>query len=50
MLAALVLNKDMAFSVVQAFIDGLNNHEHKQMLDLILPDDLYTFQEVKMVV
>ena len=24
-LAALALNKDMAFSIVQAFIDGLNN-------------------------
>src|SRR5438034_483242 len=32
-LAALALNKDMAFSVAQAFVDGLNNHEHKQMLD-----------------
>ena len=50
MLAALVLNKDMAFSVAQAFVDRLNNHEHKQMLDLVLPDDLYTFQEVKIVV
>ena len=28
-LAALALNKDMAFSVAQAFVDGLNNYEHK---------------------
>ena len=49
-LAALALNKDMAFLVAQAFIDGLNNHKHKQILDLVLPDDLYTFQEVKAAV
>ena len=35
---------------MQAFIDGLNNHEHKQILDLILPDNLYTFQKVEVVV
>ena len=49
-LVAFTLNKDMAFSVVQAFVNGLNNHEHKQMLDLVLLDDLYTFQEVKTAV
>jgi hypothetical protein len=50
MLVALALDKDIAFLVAQAFVDELNNHEHKQMLDLVLPDDLYTFQEVKAAV
>ena len=49
-LAALMLNKDMTFSMVQAFIDRLNNYKHKQILDLILLDNLYTFQKVKIVV
>ena len=40
----------MAFLVAQAFINGLNNPQHKQMLDLVLLDDLYTFQEVKVAV
>src|SRR6266480_6328991 len=50
MLAALALNKDMAFLVVQAFINRLNNSQYKQMLDLVLLDNLYTFQEVKTAV
>ena len=49
-LAVLALDKDMAFLVVQAFVNGLNNYEHKQMLDLILPNDLYMFQKVKTAV
>ena len=44
------MNQDMAFTLAQAFIDGLNNQQHRQMLDLILPDTLYTFQEVKAAV
>jgi len=49
-LATLALDKDMAFLVAQAFVDRLNNYEHKQILDLVLLDDFYTFQEVKMAV
>ena len=47
MLVAPTLNKDIIFLVVQAFLDRLNNHEHKQMLDLILLNNFYMFQEVK---
>ena len=41
------MNEDMAFTLAQAFIDSLNNTQHQQMLDLILLDTLYTFQDVK---
>ena len=44
-LAALALNKNMVFFMAQAFINRLNNQEHKQMLDLVLPDNLYTFRK-----
>jgi hypothetical protein len=49
-LATLAMNEDMAFILAQAFIDGLNNVQHRQMLDLILSDTLYTFQDVKAAV
>ncbi|KAH0544331.1 hypothetical protein GP486_008522, partial [Trichoglossum hirsutum] len=46
-LASLVMNEDMAYNLAQVFIDGIANPQHRQMLDMHLPDGLYTFEDVK---
>jgi hypothetical protein len=49
-LAALAPNEQMEFSLVQSFIEGLNDQQHRQILDLNLSDNIYFFQEVKTAV
>ncbi|KAI9854203.1 MAG: hypothetical protein M1813_001335 [Trichoglossum hirsutum] len=49
-LAALAPNEQMEFSLAQSFIEGLNDQQHRQILDLNLPDNIYSFQEVKTAV
>ena len=49
-LAALAPNEQMEFSLAQSFIEGLNDQQHRQILDLNLLNNIYFFQEVRTAV